>query len=70
MPGGDPELSHLKATFAAEFKFALTLAIDELSVRDRNLLRQSVLDGLTIDQLGKLYRVHRATAARWVDDVY
>lgn len=69
MPGGDPELSHLKSAFAAEFKIALAEAIGALSVRERNLLRQSVLDGLTIDQLGGLYRVHRATAARWVADV-
>jgi RNA polymerase sigma-70 factor, ECF subfamily len=67
--GGDPELTYLKATFAAEFKSALAEAIEALSVRDRNLLRQHTLDGLTIDQLGALYRVHRATAARWVADV-
>ncbi|HEU4533519.1 MAG TPA: hypothetical protein VFS00_05350 [Polyangiaceae bacterium] len=67
--GGDPEMTYLKATFAAEFKSALAEAIEELSVRDRNLLRQHALDGLTIDQLGTLYRVHRATAARWVVDV-
>ncbi|MFC1610733.1 transcriptional regulator, partial [Myxococcota bacterium] len=37
-----------------------------LSAKDRNLLRQSLLDGLSIDQLGAIYRVHRATAARWL----
>ncbi len=67
--GVDPELTYLKTTFAAEFKTALAESIDALSVRDRNLLRQHALDGLTIDQLGALYRVHRATAARWVADV-
>jgi RNA polymerase sigma-70 factor (ECF subfamily) len=69
VPGGDPELAYLKAAFAAEFKATLAQAIEALSVRERNLLRQSILDGLTIDQLGTLYRVHRATAARWIADV-
>jgi RNA polymerase sigma-70 factor (ECF subfamily) len=68
-PGADPELGYLKATFAAESTSALAEAIEALPVRDRNLLRQYYIDGLTIDQLGKVYRVHRATAARWVTDV-
>jgi RNA polymerase sigma-70 factor, ECF subfamily len=68
-PGADPELGYLRATFAAESTSALAEAIAELPVRDRNLLRQYYIDGLTVDQLGKLYRVHRATAARWVTDV-
>jgi hypothetical protein len=36
--------------------------------RARNLLRQHVLDGLTIDELARLYRAHRATCARWLAD--
>lgn len=66
VPGGDPELAHLKATFAAEFKAAFAQAFGALAPRERNLLRQHLLDGLSIDDLGALYRVHRATAARWV----
>jgi RNA polymerase sigma-70 factor, ECF subfamily len=69
MPGNDPELAYLKATFAAEFRAALAGAVAALDARERTLLRQHVLDGLTVDQLGKLYRVHRATAARRVADV-
>ncbi len=43
------------------------VALATLSVRDRNLLRQYLVDRLTIDQLGRLYRVHRVTASRWVN---
>ncbi|HEU4539343.1 MAG TPA: tetratricopeptide repeat protein, partial [Polyangiaceae bacterium] len=68
-PGVDPELGYLKATFAAESTSALAEAIEALALRERNLLRQYYLDGLNVDQLAKLYRVHRATAARWVADV-
>ena len=34
--------------------------------RQRNVLRQYHIDGLTIDQLAALYQVNRATTARWV----
>ena len=30
------------------------------------MLRSQTIDGLSIDQIGALYQVHRATAARWV----
>jgi RNA polymerase sigma-70 factor (ECF subfamily) len=54
---------HFRRAFAQAFDHALR----GLPVRDQNLLRQHVLDGLTIDQLGALYRVHRATAARMLE---
>ena len=38
-----------------------------LSDREKNLLRQSAIDGLSIDDLAALYRVHRATCARWLE---
>jgi RNA polymerase sigma-70 factor (ECF subfamily) len=65
-PGDDPETERLKQVYAPEFKAALREALAGLERRDRNLLRQAFIDGLTIDQLAPLYRVHRATAARWL----
>ena len=62
----DPELAHLKTTYRAELKHSIEVAAAQLSVRERNLLRHSLLDGLTIDDLAARYRVHRATAARWL----
>jgi RNA polymerase sigma-70 factor, ECF subfamily len=32
----------------------------------RAVLRAHAVNGLSIDQIGALYQVHRATAARWV----
>jgi RNA polymerase sigma-70 factor (ECF subfamily) len=49
------------------FQTAFRAALATLTPRDRVLLRMNVLDGLTIDQIGALQGVHRATAARWVD---
>lgn len=62
----DPEIEHLKARYGEAFRAAFTAALASLTARQRNLLRQHYLDELTVDQLGALYRVHRATAARWV----
>lgn len=63
-----PAGRHLRATYTAELKRAVTDALAALEVRQRNLLRQHTLDGLTIDELARLYRVHRATCARWLAD--
>jgi RNA polymerase sigma-70 factor, ECF subfamily len=62
----DPEIEHLKTRYGAAFRTAFAEALAALTPRQRNLLRQHYLDELTVDQLGALYRVHRATAARWV----
>jgi len=66
-PKDDPELEHMKATFRDEFAVAFREAIAELTPRERTLLRHSVVDGLGIEALGQLYKVHRSTAARWLE---
>jgi RNA polymerase sigma-70 factor (ECF subfamily) len=63
----DPELSLLKGIYREEFKRAFATALADLGDRERTLLKQQLLDGLSIDDLGALYRVHRATAARWLE---
>jgi RNA polymerase sigma-70 factor (ECF subfamily) len=62
----DPELDHLKATYRAEFADAFQSALGALTARERNLLAQHYLDGLSIDEIGLIYGVHRATIARWL----
>jgi RNA polymerase sigma-70 factor (ECF subfamily) len=64
----DPAGKHLRSTYTAELKRAIREAFSALEVRQRNLLRQHILDELTIDDLARLYRVHRATCARWLAD--
>lgn len=51
------------------FREAFAAALATLTPRDRNLLRQQYLYGATIDELGTLYGVHRATAARWIAQI-
>jgi RNA polymerase sigma-70 factor (ECF subfamily) len=62
----DPELRYVKALYRDAFRTAFQGALDSLEDREKNLLRQHVVDQLSIDELGTLYQVHRATAARWV----
>jgi RNA polymerase sigma-70 factor (ECF subfamily) len=62
----DPELELLRARYAEQVRRAFAAAFGELSERERNVLRQYHIDGLTIDQLAVLYQVNRATTARWV----
>ena len=63
----DPELAVMRQRYAIEANQVLRDAFAELTPRDRNLLRQHFVDGLGIDALGKLYNVHRATTARWLE---
>lgn len=62
----DVETRYLKPHYRAAFKNAFGAAMGQLPDRDKNLLRQHYLDGLTLEQLAVLYRTHRATAARWL----
>lgn len=63
----DPELALMRRQYGSAASAAVAAAFAELEPRERNLLRQYFVDGLTIDALGKLYAIHRATAARWVE---
>jgi RNA polymerase sigma-70 factor (ECF subfamily) len=62
----DPEIRLLKQRFAKEFTDAFKSVLPTLSADERNVLRLHYLDGLTIEEVGKTYRVSRATAARWI----
>lgn len=67
-PDQDPEVQLLKRRYAAEFKEAFQAVLSSLAADERNVLRLHYLDGLTIEEVGKAYRVSRATAARWIAD--
>lgn len=64
--GDDVELGVLKQRYRVDFQQAVAEAMAQLTARQRNLLRHSFLDGMSIDQIGRLYQVHRSTAARWL----
>ena len=63
----DPEIEYMKRTYSAEFKAAFTEALTRLGPREQTLLRYHHVDGLNIDEVGAIYRVHRVTAFRWIE---
>ncbi len=66
MPNTDIELAYTKKHCRELFRDSFKQAMAALDDREKNLLRQHYLDGMTIDQIGLLYKTHRATAARWM----
>lgn len=65
-PASDPELGYLREHYRAEVDAAMRAALAALPEPSRALLRYSLIDGWTIDRIGTLYGIHRATAARRV----
>lgn len=68
-PSHDPELDLMRTRYQAEFREAFATALAELSDRDREVLRCHLVDGMSIDRIGSVYDVHRATAARWLASI-
>jgi RNA polymerase sigma-70 factor (ECF subfamily) len=62
----NPELELLKRQYAQAFAAAFREAVAALETRLRRVVRMSFVDGLSIDEIGAVYAVHRATAARWI----
>lgn len=65
-PGADPELRFLKFQYRQDFKECFAAAMASLDDRGRAVLRMSLMQNLSVDEVGKVYAVHRATAARWI----
>jgi len=68
-PESDPELAAIQAQHRALIKAALEAALAGLEPRQRSVLRMHLVEGLTIDEIGRAHDVHRATAARWLEHV-
>jgi RNA polymerase sigma-70 factor (ECF subfamily) len=63
----DPELSYLKDVYRNAVVLALRAALDALDADELRLLRQNLVEGLSIDDIAARAGVHRATAARWLE---
>lgn len=64
----DPDLVRLRERYGEAFREAFQAALVELSPRQRNVLRMTHLDGLTAEQVGSTYGVHRVSVARWLGE--
>lgn len=62
----DPELRLLKRKYRQAFRQAFATAMRDLTPKARNILRLHLINQRTIDEIAPIYKVHRATAARWL----
>jgi RNA polymerase sigma-70 factor (ECF subfamily) len=63
----DVDTALLLARFGRAFQDALRASVSGLSKQERNVLRMHVVGHCSIDEIGRAYQVHRATAARWIE---
>lgn len=66
---GDTEREVLRARHGEALREAIRAAFDSISSRERAVLKFHVLDGASIDTIARVYSIHRATAARWIQGV-
>jgi RNA polymerase sigma-70 factor (ECF subfamily) len=65
----DPELAEVRARYAGPFREAFAEALAALSPRDRNVLRLVYTDGLAVDEVARVYDVHRVSVSRWLGQI-
>lgn len=65
-PTMQPESAYLRARYRVKYEHALKQALDTLSPQQRNLMRLYYVDGVGVEKLGRLHRVHASTVSRWL----
>jgi RNA polymerase sigma-70 factor (ECF subfamily) len=60
------EAAQFRHWYLADLHAALEVGFRRLTPRERTLLRLHFIDRLNIERIGVLYRVNRATVARWL----
>jgi RNA polymerase sigma-70 factor (ECF subfamily) len=68
-PTESPEKQLIKEVSRRQFEAALRSAVKALAPDQRQILKQHLTQRLSIDKIAALHRVHRATAARWLQSV-
>lgn len=62
----EPELDLIKLRDREALRGVLQEVLQELPARERTLLRLHYLEGMSLEAMAALERVHRATVARWL----
>jgi RNA polymerase sigma-70 factor (ECF subfamily) len=62
----EPELALVQGRYRHLLESALQEALAGLAARDKAVLRLQLVEGLTLDEIAVVLRVHRATIARWL----
>jgi RNA polymerase sigma-70 factor (ECF subfamily) len=66
LPEGHPELELLRQRHRADFQAALAESLAALSSRERTVLRLHLVEGLSLERIGAMYRTHKSTVSRWL----
>jgi RNA polymerase sigma-70 factor (ECF subfamily) len=69
LKGAEPCFDVARARYGPLFQTVLQEALEGLGDRDKALLRFHFVEQLNIEEIGRIYRIHRATAARWLLDI-
>lgn len=64
--GEDPQFQLLRREHQHQLANALRDALKRLPQRERSVLRLAVFQGLSTEQLGRMFQVNPATARRWI----
>jgi RNA polymerase sigma-70 factor (ECF subfamily) len=62
----DPELSFIKGHLRAPFRRAIVQALESLDDRERMVYRMHIVDGVSLERIGKTYGVAQSTVSRWM----
>ena len=62
----DPELAFIKGKLRTAFQQAISSALDTLDDRERMIYRMHLIDGLTVESIGRVYGVTHSTVSRWI----
>jgi RNA polymerase sigma-70 factor (ECF subfamily) len=62
----DPELLYARERYKSDMEGAIETVLGRLGDRERTLLRLHLGERMSIDKLAVMYKVNRATAARWL----
>lgn len=65
--GRSPEGNARSAKDSRLVSRALRDALEVLEARERTLLRMRFVDGVSTEELGRMFQVHRTTAQRWIE---
>ena len=67
-PESSMELDLIKRRYRREFHQAVREAFAALSSNQRHLLQLHFVDGLSMTEMGTLYRVNQSSISRWLRD--
>jgi RNA polymerase sigma-70 factor, ECF subfamily len=64
--GASVETAYIKERYRGEFEQALSEALNRLPERQRILLRLYMVNGVTVERIGTMFKVGKATVSRWM----